>query len=204
LINQFQYRLVVGNFLYLVSVVLAFFVVLFAPVVAILADSTVSLAERETAAYQMLALHERVWFAIPALVALCILHSIVVSHRIAGPLYRFKQTLARLAGGEVPDSVSIRRHDYLRQEAEIMHEMVHSLRQRVTAIHLGYGRAGATLPRLIDAIGRGDRDEAAVLAGKLGTQMDRLGQSIRSLRTHAEDRPVETPARTAPDTVAAS
>ena len=39
LVHEFQYRLIAGNFLYLFSVVLAFLIVLFGPVAAVLSDA---------------------------------------------------------------------------------------------------------------------------------------------------------------------
>jgi methyl-accepting chemotaxis protein len=183
LVNNFQYRLLVGNFLYLASVVIAFVVVLFAPVVAILADDTVTLAQREVAAHQLLVMHERVWFAIPVVIALCILHAALVSHRIAGPLVRFKRILSDLAAGDLSVKVNIRRHDYLGPEAEVMAEMVAGLRERVGAIRDAYEQAGTTVPQLMHAVGRGANQDAAVLAGKLATQMDVLGREVRQFRT---------------------
>jgi methyl-accepting chemotaxis protein len=197
IVNRFQYRLLAGSFLYLASIVLVFFVVLFAPVVAILADGSVPQAQREIAAHQFLVLHERVWFALPALVALCIFHSVVVSHRIAGPLHRFKQVFARLADGDLSVHVAIRRNDYLRQEAEIMAEMVRSLRERVRAIQDGHRQASMTLPQLMDALGRGASEDSAVLAGKLGTQLDALGEQVRQFSVPIDDRAAALPERTA-------
>lgn len=187
LVNNFQYRLIFGNLLYLVAVVLAFMVVLFAPVVATLADGSVSLSQREVAAHQLLALHERVWFAIPVLIALCILHSTLVSHRIAGPLHRFKQIFAKLAKGDLSMNINVRQHDYLRQEAEIMAQMVREMGDRVRAIQHGHQEAGMTLSQLMSAVGREAHDDAAVLAGKLGTQMDALGVQVRQFRLPSDD-----------------
>ena len=182
LVNGFQYRLLIGNFLYLTSVVLAFVVVLFAPVMIMLADESLPPAQREVAAHQMLVMHERVWFALPVLIALCILHAAVVSNRIAGPLHRFKTIFSKLADGDLSLDVNVRRHDYLRQEAEVMAEMVRSMSDRVRAIQHGYRQASQTLPHLMEAVGRGADGEAQVLAGKLGTQMDVLGQCVRQFR----------------------
>jgi len=192
LVNSFQHRLLVGNMLYLASVVLAFGVVLFGPVVALLMDDSVALARREIAARQLIVMQERVWFAIPVLIALCILHAAVVSHRIAGPLHRFKQIFADLAKGDLTMKVNLRKHDYLRQEAEIMAGMVDDLRERVESIQQGYRQASATLPHLMEAVGRGAHEDAAVLAGKLGTQMDALGEQARHFRV-SPSADAETP-----------
>jgi methyl-accepting chemotaxis protein len=187
IVGKFQYRLLTGNLLYLTSVALVFFVVLFGPVVAVLGDATLTASEREIAAHELLVLHERVWFALPALIALCILHSVVVSHRIAGPLHRFKTILAGVAQGNLSMKTDVRRHDYLTQEAEVLSAAVESLRERVRRIERGQRQASATLPQLIDAVGRGASKDSAVLAGKLGTQLDALGKQIRQFRLPETD-----------------
>jgi methyl-accepting chemotaxis protein len=188
LVNNFQYRLIFGNFLYLVSVVLAFVVVLFAPVVAVLSDGSATLSQREVAANQLLVMHERVWFAIPVLIALCILHSALVSHRIAGPLHRFKQIFARVAKGDLSMNINVRRHDYLSQEAEVMAAMVREMGDRVRAIQHDHQAAGITLSQLMTAVGREAHEDTTVLAGKLGTQMDALGRQVRQFRLPSDGR----------------
>jgi len=189
LVNRFQYRLIAGNFLYLVAVVIAFFVVLFGPLVAVLADASTTVSQREAASHQMLILEERVWFVVPVLIALCIFHSALISHRIAGPLVRFKRIFADLAEGDLSMDVRVRQHDYLQEEAELMTEMVNSLGSRVQSIRDDYREASSILPQLMEAVGRGATEDAAVLAGKLGTQMDLLGQQINEFRTPGDTEP---------------
>jgi methyl-accepting chemotaxis protein len=175
--------------------VIAFIVVLFGPVAKDLADTSVSVAQREIAAHQMLALHDRIWFAIPVLIALCLAHSILVSHRIAGPLVRFKQVFGSVANGDLSTAVTIRRHDYLHDEALGMRAMLSNLEERVCSIKEGYRRASGTLPGLMDAVARGAQDEVAVLAGKLGTEMDALGETISALRVRDDGTPEDPPER---------
>lgn len=182
LVIPVQYRLLTGNLLYLATVVFAFGVVLLGPIAPLLLGDAAGLPRTEVTASELLVMQERVWFAIPVLMALCILHAAVVSNRVAGPLYRFRQVFGDLANGDLTLKINLRRHDYLRPEAELMAEMVDSLRERMEAIRHGYQQASATLPLLMGAVGRGANEEAAVVAGELGTQMDALGEQIRWFR----------------------
>jgi primosomal protein N'' len=80
-----------------------------------------------------------------------------------------------------------------------MAEMVERLRSRIRSIHDDYRQASATLPRLMEAVGRGANEDAAVLAGKLGTQMDFLGQQISEFRIPENtERPIHEHPPTAP------
>ena len=127
LVGDLQYRLVAGNLLYLGFVVFAIAAALFGPLVVLLGDRSATVVQREVAAHQMLALHERVWFAIPVIIALCLLHSVVVSHRIAGPLLRFQQVFHDLAQGDLSQNVTVRRNDYLHAEAAMIADMVRNI-----------------------------------------------------------------------------
>jgi hypothetical protein len=164
----FQYRLLIGNFLYIATVVLVFVFVLFAPVMSVLADESAPPGQRDLAAHQMLVLHERVWYALPVLIALCIVHAVFVSHRVARSLQR---------------------------EARRADDVIRRLRGLVGTVEQAYREASRTLPALMDSLGREGDGEAAVLAGKLGTQMDALGRGIRRLDGRDGDR--TTPAPTA-------
>jgi hypothetical protein len=194
IVSRFQYRLMAGTFLYLVSIVLVFFLVVFGPVVATLGRG--SITEQAVAADQLLALFERVWYIIPLLVALCLFHSVLVSHRVAGPLVRFKRLFSDVARGDLSMNIRVRRHDYLCDEAESMGEMVRAMRERVQAIQEAHRRASATLPQLMAAVGQTGGADAAVLAGRLGTEMDVLGAQLREFRMpSAGSIPAAAPAR---------
>jgi len=189
IVSRMQYRLLAGNLLYLFSVVVLFFAALVAPVIMDLFDEGLSVAERDQAARQLLVLHERVWFAVPIIVALCVFHSILVSHRIAGPLFRFKRIFTDLGKGDLTMHVRVRKSDYLRAEADILTDMITSMADKMTSIHQSYEEASESLPELMKIIGeRGDKD-TAVLIGKLGTQMDSLGQRIRQFQVPTVDDP---------------
>ena len=163
LIGDLQYRLMGGNLLYLFLVVFAFSSALFGPLVA---------------SHQNPGLYERVWFAIPVIIVLCLLHSVVVSHRIAGPLHRFRQIFQGLARGDLSQTVTIRRHDYLRTEAAMIVDMMRSMAARIRAIEDGHAAADETLSELRRDLERVSDREAAAKAEVLAAQMYVLAQRI--------------------------
>ena len=183
LVGELQYRLVGGNLLYLLFVVFAFAAALFGPLVALLGGPSASVAQREVAADQMLALHERVWLAIPMIIALCLFHSVVVSHRIAGPLLRFRQVFLDLAQGNLSQDVTVRRNDYLHAEAAVIADMVRSMAAKMQAIEDGHEAASATLSDLRQDLERTSQWEAAAKGEVLAEQMDVLGRRISRFRT---------------------
>lgn len=191
LVHSFQYRLMFGNLVYLCASVLLFVVVIFGPVMLELGDPNLSQAAREDAARQMLVLHERVWLALPLFIALCVGHSILISHRIAGPLYRFQRIFRDLGKGNLTMEIRLRGKDYLHTEAEAINDTIADLGERIRGVQESYGRTGTTLAELMSALGREDRTEAKIMAGKLGTQLDALGQRVQAFQipTAEDDEP---------------
>src|SRR3989304_6991820 len=74
--------------------------------------SDVSLEEQERAAQAFLMLHKSLWPAIFFSLAFIALHSILLSHKIAGPIYRFETRVQELAQGDVFREVQLREGDY--------------------------------------------------------------------------------------------
>ena len=63
-----------------------------------------------------------------------IVATLFVSHRIAGPLYRFKKVLASLGEGDFSLSCKIRRKDALQDVAAAFNDMITSARQNFDLI----------------------------------------------------------------------
>jgi nitrogen fixation/metabolism regulation signal transduction histidine kinase len=62
------------------------------------------------------------------------IHSVLVSHRIAGPLYRFKATFNQVAQGDLSKVVAIRKGDLLVNEQTKIEEMIGTLSSRLKNI----------------------------------------------------------------------
>lgn len=136
----------------------------FAPVVIDLAASPTRRFEEE--AIIMLYLHERM----PLIVLLCALvvglTSIRQSHRIAGPMVRFKRHLRQLAAGELPPMLRTRRNDMLKDEVACLNDAVAGVAARIEGLRAAQAGVRAALGGLgeIDLDGsRRDALRAAVL-----------------------------------------
>ena len=100
-VDGLQYRLLAINLLYFLVILLILAAFLFTPLVLKLRDGTtlLSAAEQQEVASQFLTLHKRIWPALLITFGLLSVHSILVSHRIAGPLYQFRRILKGLRDG---------------------------------------------------------------------------------------------------------
>ena len=77
-------------------------------------------------------LHRHVWPITLLVLAAVILHSLVISHKVAGPLYRFRRIFSELAAGKVPGQQRLRKGDYLQHEMKLINEMLHNLQSRAS------------------------------------------------------------------------
>jgi len=85
-------------------------------------------------ANSFLYLHQHIWpAAVMIMLAVCI-HALFFSHRIAGPMYRFKQVFLSLKAGKVPGPQRLRKSDFLKAEMKLINEMLDSLQSKT--IHL--------------------------------------------------------------------
>ena len=49
-------------------------------------------------------------------------------HRVAGPVYRFRQVLKRMGSGEIPSEVHLRRRDFFKETAEELNRVIQVLK----------------------------------------------------------------------------
>ena len=189
-IDRLQYHLLAVNLFYTTVVALMFAVLLFAPLIQQLLLPDLSATERGQAAAAFLVLHQRVWPPlIIALVCLAV-HSLVMSHRIAGPLYQFRRVLGRVRDGDLTVRARLRRKDYLGAEAEIINQMSASLEQKLLELQrhgldlcVGVDRLKTELTR--DATQSSEEIER--LLGLVNSRADSFRQSIVGFKTAPPD-----------------
>ncbi len=209
LIDRFQYRLLVINLLYFCTILLIFATALFLPLILELhSDSILQQAE---AASQFLSLHARVWPALFLVFVLLAFHSLFVSHRIVGPLYRFRTTFQAVAAGDLSVRAILRKHDYLGSELESVNQMIASLQAKVHDIEAPSQEVRTLVGVLERALDRGAPEDITQTLAGLRVQVERLQGAMAQFRlapekTNGEDEgatpvtPPATPEDAAPHT----
>jgi len=186
LIESYQYRLLFINLLYFCIILLIFAAALFLPLILKLRSGSASIIEQGELAGQFLALHARVWPAMLVVFVLLALHSILVSHRIAGPLYRFRKVFGAVARGDLSVRANLRKGDYLGKESESLNEMIASLRAKIESIQSHHIEMQTVLTALKQSIERGSIEDMHRQLEELHMRMEELRASIRQFRTHPE------------------
>lgn len=131
MIEGFQSQFVIVQLAWVALGLLVFATLLMGPLAwSILLDEPS--ADSMALATAFIGLHDHIWLPLGALFLMLACVFILQSHRVAGPLYRFRRVFARVASGDLSFNVRIRQKDYLVQEAADLDRMVSALRDRVS------------------------------------------------------------------------
>ena len=127
---QRTYAIWLGLFMFF-SALLVFGLVFFIPFIlpAIKLASPLPLAERAIAANQFLILAQTVWPALALMIPAAAVFSLYLTHRLAGPLYRFEQTARELIRGNLALRIRLRKRDELHELAGLLNEVFDMLEQ---------------------------------------------------------------------------
>jgi len=134
LVNDAQSRLLGFNLLYYALFVGAVSAILWVPLVSGLHSPLTSPAAREDMARLFLYLHARILPVAVVLAVVSAVHSIAVSHRVVGPLARFRDAFGRIGEGRLGEQVRLRKNDYLHEEAAALNAMSAELAARVQRV----------------------------------------------------------------------
>jgi methyl-accepting chemotaxis protein len=177
LVDRFQMRLAGVAIVHFFIVVFVFVAALFAPIVIDLVSGDLSSPRVQSAADEFLVLHNRIWMPLLGAIVLLVLHNVLMTHRIAGPLYRFRRYFKAVGEGDLSRPMEVRDRDYLRKDAEVISEMVESLRNRVALVAEQVERASEDWGRLRSSL---PADAAEALSGKIDVVESRLEGCRRS------------------------
>ena len=142
---QTKYALLTILLLLIYSMLFAF--ILFTPYIFKLETGT-TLEEKAAAARMLLELHKSVWPALGTVVAILGILSIYVTHKIAGPVYRFKRDLAEVCAGNLDISFRLRRRDDLKDLAESLNMVIAELRTCVHSLREGQANGSECITAL--------------------------------------------------------
>jgi methyl-accepting chemotaxis protein len=178
LVDTFQYRLLAISIGHIVVFSLLVAASLFLPSIMVLLDASQSIAQKGQAADVFLRMDARFWPSALLMFVLIGAHSVLVSHRIAGPLVGFRRVLKAVGEGDLSVRARIRRHDYLAKEAESINGMIAGLGDQVTEIQEQFRKIRAAWGALRTSLHTASTEEAARGVETLGVQIDALGARL--------------------------
>lgn len=132
--RELQFRLLIYNAIYFLTLLLCIGAGLFLPLYFQISDPNLSPEQLGHVADMVLYIHSRLWPVVLAIFVILSVHSILVSHKIAGPLYRFRTIFKKIAQGEISEQFSIRKGDFLVNEKQRLEEMMQVLTLKISEI----------------------------------------------------------------------
>ena len=100
----------------------------------------------------------------------------VLSHRLAGPLYRFEKVLEQVEGGDLTTRVHLRKTDQFTNVGKAMNRIIVSLNRRVGGIKTELEEAQKILTK---------KDDPAVLA-KISDKVNAIAEDIKYFKVISE------------------
>lgn len=195
LVDTFQLRLVAVGVLHFLFVIVIFIGALFAPIVLTLKSGDISSPYVQAAAREFLVLHTRLWVPLLGAFILLVLHNILVTHRVAGPLYRLRRYLKAVGEGDLSAPMKVRESDYLHKEAEVTSRMVESLREKIVCVEDELDRTKRACAELKSACADMAPDDVMRKIDAVGDHLDACRSGMAAFETGLErPRPAKTAA----------
>jgi hypothetical protein len=132
--RKFQLIVIIISFTYVIFFCAVMGMCLFIPLMMELDKSYIGSEEDFIAAERILYLHEKFWPAILLCFFAIGCHSIFISHKVVGPLYRFNLIFNAIKEGTVPSPIRLRKGDYLYSEMENINQMLERLGDKLTEL----------------------------------------------------------------------
>jgi len=121
-----QFRIISHSLIYMFFVMLVTVCVILFPLIYDMVFSN-NLDVQYNSAQTFLVLAKRLIPAIILVLVLFVIHQILVTHKICGPLVNFSHTFKKLAEGDLTRKVYLRRGDYLTKECDKINIMIDGL-----------------------------------------------------------------------------
>ena len=182
IVDRFQYRLLAANLCYLTIICIAAAALVFGPMLLELRGPPSHSPEREATANVFLYLNARIWPIFLVLFPLIALHSIILSHRVAGPLYRFRQVFKSAENGDLSGNVRIRRNDYLKNDVTCINEMLVGLRGKAAAIKEAFSELAGAFSEFRDGTSGGADPETRNGIESLDGKVEALGRCLQQIK----------------------
>jgi methyl-accepting chemotaxis protein len=149
--KQLQTKYIVLTILLLAIYTLLFVAILFLPY-AIPLSFDYPVEEQTKAARMLLTLHKSIWPALGTVILIMGAVSIFITHKIAGPVYRFKKVLAEVSAGNLDISIKLRKRDDLKDLAEEMNGLIAELRSFVGTLREDHSALAACIDEIEEQI----------------------------------------------------
>jgi methyl-accepting chemotaxis protein len=176
--GKLQLALMLISFSYVLLFCAVVGLFLFTSLLIELDKSSISSDNVLIAANQILYLFKKSWLALLLSLVAVGCHSIFISHRITGPIYRFNLIFKAIKEGVVPAPIQLRKYDYLYRETDNINQMLASLREKLAAIQEAQAHLNKSILNCKDTVNHLSTDELNKRMNDLNEQGKRLEEKL--------------------------
>ena len=176
--RKLQLTLVIISFSYVILFCAVMGTYLYIPLMMELDKSYTGSDKDLVVANQILYLHEKFWPALLLSFFVIGCHSIFISHKIAGPLYRFNLIFKAIEEGIVPTPIRLRTGDYLYGEMENINQMLERLRDKLTELQEAQAHLNRSIIKCKDTVSHSSMNELIKKMEDLGEQGKKLEEKL--------------------------
>ena len=176
--GKLQLALMLISFSYVLLFCAVVGLFLFTSLLMELDKSSISSDNVLIAANQILYLYKKSWLALLLSLVAVGCHSIFISHRITGPIYRFNLIFKAIKEGVVPAPIQLRKYDYLYRETDNINQMLASLREKLAAIQEAQAHLNKSILNCKDTVNHLSTDELSKRMNDLNEQGKRLEEKL--------------------------
>jgi len=156
------------------------------------------------AAQTFLTLVKRLVPAVMAMFILILLHQVLITHRICGPIVNFTNTFKKIAEGDLTRKVFLRQGDYLKKECEKINEMIDALARLLSRISSDHEKLLSVLEEVmarVDDLDTKIKVEEALKIVKHEAQL--VTQDLSLVKLEGSTRQEEAPGKTHGNSISA-
>ncbi len=164
---------------------------IFAPLAYRLYSGEVT-AELQEAANAFLALHEHFWPAMLLVLIVVGFHSIQLSHRLAGPVYRFRQTLKQMRQRDFSVQITLRKKDFFSEMMDEMNETNRTLSREISKLREKNDTMRQMIDTLNEKLSNENLSKEDVSIESLKTAVQAISENEKSLRQALEQFQLKT------------
>jgi hypothetical protein len=176
--RKLQLTLIIISLSYVIFFCAVIGTYLFIPLMIELDKSDIGSDQALVAAKRILYLNEKFWPALLLSFFAIGCHSLFISHKIVGPLYRFNLIFKAIKEGIVPAPIQLRPGDYLYSEMENINQMLERLKEKLTEVQEAQAHLNRSIIKCKDTVSHSSMNELIKNMEDLAEQGKKLEEKL--------------------------
>ena len=173
-VAQSKFALLIVVYLIVYTILLSFIVYL--PTLFVISSDKYPVTAQAQATHDFLFLEKSYLIPLFLIMFLMGLHSIRITHKIFGPIYRFKSVTKKILDGDLSARITLRKNDYLKDYQEIFNSMISSFENKYKEIsHISTKNSLLVTELLVDM------EKGKLSANEVGNKMNEVLRGLKSL-----------------------